>query len=103
MEFMNLFAVTTNSDLTEGRGRTIIKGYFRDKELAMATVNDKRYSRYCVMGVQDPHYAKYMVQDAAIHIYSSVEDFFTNTVEDRRKAAIAKLTDDDLDALGIKR
>jgi hypothetical protein len=103
MELINLFAVTSNTDLTEGRGATIVKGYFRERHIAEATVRDRRYSRYCVMGVQSDRDVKYAVRDDTIRIYGSVEEFFGNTVEERKKRAIAKLTDDDLDALGLKR
>ncbi len=103
MELINLFAVTSNTDLTEGRGATIVKGHFRERHIAEATVRDQRYSRYCVMGYQSSQDAKFQVRDDTIRIYSSVEEFFGNTVEERKKRAIAKLTDDDLDALGLKR
>lgn len=103
MELIKLFAVTSNTDLTEGRGGTIVKGHFREKHIADATVRDKRYSRYCVMGVQTPDDVKYTVREDTIRIYSSVEEFFNNTQEERIKRAKAKLSDEDLDALGLKR
>lgn len=103
MELINLFAVTSNTDLTEGRGITIVKGHFRERHIAEATVRDPRYSRFCVMGVQSDKDVKYAVRDDTIRIYSSVEEFFGNIVEERKKRAIAKLNDDDLDALGLKR
>lgn len=103
MELINLFAVTSNTDLIEGRGTTIVQGHFRERHIAEATVRDPRYSRFCVMGVQSDSDVKHAVRDETIRIYSSVAEFFNNTVEERRKRAIAKLNDDDLDALGIKR
>lgn len=103
MELINLFAVTSNTDLTEGRGVTIVKGHFRERQIAEATVKDPRYSRYCVMGVQSSNDVKYSIRNDTIRIYSSVNEFFDNTVEERKKRAIAKLSDDDLDALGLKR
>lgn len=103
MELIKLFAVTSNSDLTEGRGFTIVKGHFRERHIAEATVKDKRYSRYCVMGVQHETDAMYSVREDTFRIYRSVAEFFDNTVEERKKRAIAKLDDDDLDALGLKR
>ena len=36
MELINLFAVTSNTDLTEGRGVTIVKGHFRERHIAVS-------------------------------------------------------------------
>jgi hypothetical protein len=101
METLNLFAVTSNSDTTEGRGYTITHGYFHHNSIARAVVRDKRYRRYCTMGVQSPDDAKYMVQEQSIIIFDSVEEFFQNTEEERRKRALAKLTPDEKKLLGL--
>lgn len=103
MEFIRLYAATSNSDTTEGRGSTIVQGHFRDIQIAKAVVEDKRYSRYCTMGIQTKDDVKYMVREENIKIYASVEDFFSNTVEERRKRAIAKLSDEDCEVLGLKK
>ena len=99
--------ILTNADLEKMVDTTdewiTTRTGIRERHIAEATVRDRRYSRYCVMGVQSDRDVKYAVRDDTIHIYGSVEEFFRNTVEERKKRAIAKLTDDDLDALGLTR
>lgn len=103
MDFLKLFAFTSNSDTVEGRGHTITHGYTREKSLAEAIVRDTRYARYCTMGVQQSDDYKYMVRETNIRIYSSVDEYFENTPEARKARALAKLSDEDIEALGIKR
>lgn len=101
METIELTQVTSNSDTTEGRGYTIVHGYARNAEIARAIVRDKRYARYCVMGVQSSDDYKYMTGPATIKIFESVEDFFNNSKEEIRKRALAKLTPAEREALGV--
>lgn len=101
METLELFKLTSNSDTTEGKGYTIVHGYVRNMELARAIVADKRYSRYCVMGCQQPDDYKYMVENSLITIYNSAEEFFDNTPEEIKKRALAKLTPEERKVLGF--
>ena len=101
METLELTQITGNSDTTEGRGPTIVKGYARNAEIAHAIVRDKRYARYCVMGVQTTNDYKYMTVPVTIRIFESVEDFFHNSKEEIRKRALAKLSADEREALGV--
>ena len=100
METLELFRFTSNSDTTEGRGYTIVHGYTRDQNLAKAIVSDKRYSRYCVMGVQQPDDYKYMTGKSLITIYESVDEYFHSTPEEIKKRALAKLTPQERQVLG---
>lgn len=103
MKTLNLFAVTYNSDSTEGRGRDIVLCRFEEKDSAIAVVSDKRYARYCVMGVHQPLSAiKYNVREENITIFSNPTDFWENTEDERRKKALAKLNPDEIKLLGIK-
>lgn len=103
MQTFNLIGITSNSDTTEGRGHTIVHGYVNNLDLAKAIVADKRYARYCTMGVQSKDDWKYMTSPAVIKIFDSVEDFFNNTMDERRKRALAKLDAADLEVLGLTR
>lgn len=101
METLNLCSVISNTDLTEGKGRTIHLGYFRSRSLAEQVVVDPRYSRYCVMGVQSSTDRTYLVSEQNFAIFDSVEDFFSNTVDERKRRALAKLTPEEIKLLGI--
>lgn len=101
METINLVQITSNSDTTEGRGYTIVHGYARNNEVAHGIVRDKRYARYCCMGVQSPDDYKYMTGPATIKIFDSVEDFFNNTKDEIKKRALAKLSAAEREALGL--
>lgn len=100
MQNLELFAFTSNSDTTEGRGYRIVQGYTRDNALARAIVMDKRYARFCVMGCQSADDYKYMVEPALIKVYETVDEFFDNTKEAIQKRALAKLNAEERAALG---
>lgn len=92
MKTIELVAITSNSDTTEGRGHTIIHGYAVDESTARAIVYDKRFAKFCIMGLQTPGDYKYMVKPATIKIFDSTDDFFDNTDDAIRKRALAKLS-----------
>lgn len=77
MKSISLWAVTSNTDLTEGRGRKFDVGYFLTQEQAVATVMDKRYSKFCCMGVQSVKDKDYMVEQRNFVVYDDPKDFFT--------------------------
>lgn len=101
MEAIELIQIISNSDTLEGKGHTIVHGYARNAEIAHAIVRDKRYARYCVMGVQTPDDYKRMTKPVTIKIFESVNDFFHNSKEEIRKRALAKLTAAEREALGV--
>lgn len=102
MRTIEYWDATSNSDLTEGRGYTKVIGSFESKGLAESVVMDKRYARYCVMGVQTPNDSKYHVTHRIVTIHNDAEEFWNNTPEEIRKRAIAKLDADEIRILGIK-
>ena len=101
MEIVELTKIMSNSDTLEGKGHTIVHGYARNAEIAHAIVRDKRYARYCVMGVQTPYDYRYMTEPVTIKIFESVDDFFQNSKEEIRKRALAKLSAAEREALGV--
>jgi hypothetical protein len=101
MEIVEFTQIMSNSDTMEGKGHTIVHGYTRNAEIARAIVSDKRFARYCVMGVQSPDDYKYMTKSVTIKIFESVDDFFHNSKEEIRKRALAKLSAAEREALGV--
>ena len=101
MQTLDLIAITSNSDTTEGRGHTIVHGYTDDPGIARAIVQDKRFAKYCVMGVQQPDDYKYYNERAVIKIFDSADEFFNNTKDEIRKRALSKLTAEDRESLGV--
>ncbi len=103
MQVINAFSITSNSDMTEGRGFTIIHGYCRNKADALAIVNDKRfYGKFGTMGCAPYDNGKFDVGEVAIRIFESAADFFNYDKDALKKQALAKLTPEERDALGLK-
>lgn len=102
MKVETLFAITHNSDLTEGRGHTVILGYTRTQELANAIVSDKRFSRWCCMGVHDARECqRHNVRKQDVVIFENAEEIYAREEDLERKKALAKLTDHDKKILGL--
>lgn len=104
METLKLVKITKNSDQTEGRGYDIVIGYVRDMKTADAIVDDKRFSRFCVMGVHSPGRQKYQRAQVEIPIYDSPEEFWVEQSPEAevRRRALAKLTPEDRRVLGLE-
>lgn len=99
---IHLFAVTHNSDLTEGRGHTVTLAHFEDKNEALKVVNDPRYKKWCVMGVHQPGREQHNVSERTIVVYHSAEEFWEQYDTDAKRArALAKLTPEDRKLLGL--
>lgn len=97
-----LFAITYNSDSTEGRGHTLILGYAKSQELAVQIVTDPRFSQYCVWGVHSPSDAvKYNVKETELTIFESVEEAYVIRDEWTRQKALEKLTAEERRVLGL--
>jgi len=102
MSTLDLYAITYNSDGTEGRGREIILGYAHTKEIAEAIVSNPRFARYCVMGVHNPESCrKYNVHRASVEIFETADGPWAEENEILRKAALSKLTQEEKEALGL--
>jgi hypothetical protein len=98
----DVFAITYNADMAEGRGQTITLGYARTRELANAIVSDKRFSKYCCMGFHDAQSCVTRnVNPAQLAIFESVDELYDFDVQSERKKALEKLTQRERDLLGL--
>lgn len=101
-KILTFYAVTKNSDSTEGRGHTIQLGHFANEGQALTCAKDKRYAKYCVMGYHDPKSAQYNVMPVHIKLYDNPEAFFAyHEKEAIRERALAKLNKEEREALGL--
>lgn len=101
-KILTFYAVTKNSDSTEGKGYTIQLGHFANEGQALSCAKDKRYAKYCVMGVHHPDRAHHDVIPVHIKLYDNPEAFFAH--HDKlaiRERAIAKLNKEEREALGL--
>lgn len=97
-----MFAITYNADLTEGRGHELILGYTKTLELAEAIVSDPRFGHYCVMGFHDPKDCiKYNVRPKSVLIFEAVDDPYNLEKQKLRDSALAKLSKEERQALGL--
>lgn len=102
MNAQKLFAITSNSDTTEGRGRTLIHGYCKEKAHAVQIIKDERfYKKYGVMGC--PAYkAENDALEIDIIVFDNPEEFFSlHNKENLRLQALKKLTKEEKEALGL--
>ena len=102
MSTLEFYAITYNSDGTEGRGHEVTLGYARDKAVADAIVSDPRFARHCVMGVHNPaSCVKNNVHRAKLHIFETPDEPWAVEEAALRKAALAKLTKEEKEVLGL--
>jgi len=107
MKTFNYWAVLVNRDRTEGRGPTTETEYlFEKKEDACFFVQTAFYAKN--FGVQGCVGDMYDVREVVVAIYSSLEetniDFsedYSKIMEQKKKAALAKLSFEDKKALGL--
>lgn len=101
METQKLFEITYNSDQTEGRGYSKSLGYVKSIIQAHAIVDDPRWKKYCVMGVHTPG-KYYDVVERNIDVYDNAEEFWDkHDTEIKKQKALAKLTAEDRQILGL--
>lgn len=102
MSTQELYAITYNSDGTEGRGHELTLGYARTRAVADQIVTDPRFSRYCVMGVHNPESCKkYNVRLAQVAIFESASELWGKEDEALRESALKKLSYAEKEALGL--
>lgn len=101
MQVLELFKITYDSDTVEGKGHTITLSYADSSDVAKSIVEDKRFARYCVMGIQNPSDYIYKVHKEIIKIFNNPDDFFSNTRDAIKERALSKLTAEEREALGI--
>lgn len=103
MQNLVLYAVTSNTDLTEGRGREFDVGYFYNEAGAHTVVKDKRYATFCTMGEQSSKDVEYKVSKKVFPIYDSPSDFWdTHSKSEKIIKIFNKLTTEEQELLGIK-
>ncbi len=105
MKTIETWNLLSNTDLTAGRGAKIVVGRFSNKEAATYAYQDNRFSKYCVMGYHDPirnPNPGYNMEHEFLVIHDTAESFWHNSEDEIRKRAIAKLSPEELKALGIK-
>ena len=102
MENLNLIKLTYNSDGMEGR-HSITIGYVRAGGVAQAIVDDPRFAQFCVMGCHSPGNQNHQKSVVSMMIYDTAEEFWDahNPQAEARRRALAKLTTEDIKALGI--
>jgi len=102
MNTTKLFELTHNSDQTEGRGYAIGIGYVTSMAEAKKIVDDPRWKRYCVMGVHSPGTHYYDIRETDVMVFDSAEEFWErHSTEGKKKAALAKLTCEEKQLLGL--
>lgn len=100
MKTITVWAVTSNTDLTEGRGYEYDVGYFNTHEHAINAVSDKRYSKFCGMGVQSPYDTNYKIHERVFNVYDSPTEFFNeHDIYTRLKGIRDKLGTEDMEFL----
>ena len=107
MKSIEIFSITGNTDKTEGRGREIDTGIsFTTEAAAIEFAKSKHYGQFAVMGYVNQEYAKYNVSHKVFDVFDSMKDYETNhpkaIKENKRLAALAKLTDEEKELLGLK-
>ena len=101
MQVISCFKVFGNTDTTDGLGPMKVVARFSTYPAAVSFVQSKAYARWCVMGYQDPDSDIKHIREARYIIYDSPEEL-TQEYKDALKAnAIAKLTMEEREALGI--
>ena len=108
MKIIHCFTITKNSNTNAGSGHTIPTSIaFRKHEDALMFAASERYAPLAVQGIVNKDCAKYNIQKTKFVIYDDIYDFDTNEPELRKqtliKSTIAKLTKEELNALGFNR
>ena len=104
MKHMTFFAIMANYDTTEGRGSMFFTGVgFASKAEAIRFVKSDLFAKK--WGVMGTHGSEYDVEEMSVAIYDTYGECEANLKTkfkaDRRIAALAKLTDEDREVLGL--
>lgn len=102
MQRIKVYACTANSDTVEGRGVTIVVGYFTSRADAEKVLTDERYSKkWGPMGM--PVNPRYNLQENILVVYDSPTEFWDkHDTEKHRRTGLAKLTKQEREALGLE-
>ena len=100
---MKVFAIQKNQDQTEGRGPMVDVYYSNNKELALKIVSHPLfYKKYGVQGCPPYKGGELDVKEREFIILNSMEDFFKIEQDQKTKVALAKLTEEEKEILGLK-
>jgi hypothetical protein len=88
---LQVWKAARNSDLAEGRGYEILIGYFKYEDDAKLAAKG-----WGVMGVGDGN-----VAPVTLRVYDSLGEFSENETELLKNSALAKLTHQEKQALGL--
>ena len=89
-----------NTDQTEGRGPMKPHAYFTDLDEAKKVNNDPRFFRkFGVMGTQGS--SEYNIKKENITLFYTAEEYFNEDKNLMRKNALAKLTPEEKELLGL--
>jgi hypothetical protein len=108
MKTIKLFELSRNSDQTEGRGHNVPVGYFEALDQVLKTNDDERFfSKYGVMGTKytsvSGGFLPYNIVLKTFDIYSTSEEFFEkHDKQTKIQKALAKLTEEEKELLGVK-
>ncbi len=100
MKTIKCFEVLGHTDTTEGRGPMKTVARFSNYEAAEQYVKSKQYAVHCVMGYHskdDIH----NIREITISILDTVDELVMLAKENLKTTALAKLTKEEREALGI--
>lgn len=100
MHKKTIVCVEVNSDTTEGRGPMKMLALFSDRGVAESVMLDPRFRRFNVQGIATrPDDLTYNCKEYVI--YDTPEDFWDYQDGKVRQNALAKLTKEEREALGL--
>jgi hypothetical protein len=98
MKTLKVWACTTNSDQTEGRGSNYDVCYASTQEVASKIANNPAFYRsYGVMGYQNCG-----VSEREMVVYDNISEYLEGVKNVEIKTALNKLTDKEKELLGLK-
>jgi hypothetical protein len=105
---LKYFVVTTNTDLCEGRGTTIpTRIAFEDESEALKFVQSRHYKKFAVWGQPIPEdCAKFHISKIEVNVFENMVEYEEQhrfiEKEEKRRAALDKLTPEDRLILGLE-
>lgn len=101
MQVINCWEVLGNTNTTDGMGPMKVLARFSSKEQAELYVKSKPYAKYCVQGHQDWKYDMNNIKFTSLIILDNVDEFADIERQELRNKALAKLSDEEREALGL--
>lgn len=101
MQVINCWEVLGHTNTTDGMGPMKVLARFSSKEQAELYVKSKPYAKHCVQGHQDWKYDKDNIKQASLVILDNADEIVEMRRQELRNKAIAKLSDEEREALGL--